>query len=146
MAVFHSHCSAPCDMVFTALWKCLLTLLHFLGNCLNLKNAELCYFLAACSAEPSFLEDTCAMHTIIWIFLIYVCMYLFPLERLVCLFIIFLLKHPFIRALPDDFDTAPLILVVLLTYGSLQLSLVLINLTKGKSYVKLVKKLSIQLV
>lgn len=43
---------------------------------------------------------------------------------------------PFIRALPDDFHTAPLILVVLLTYGSLQLSLVLINLTKGKSYVK----------
>lgn len=115
MAVFHSHCSAPCGMVFTALCECLLTLLHFLGNCLNLKNAELCYFLAACSAEPSLLEDTCAMHSIIRIFkykYVYTCS--LWKDLFICLLFFYLSILPFIKALPDDIiHTALLILVVL---------------------------------
>lgn len=64
MAVFHFHCSAPCDVMFTALYKRLLSLLT-LNKCLNVRNAELCDFLAACSAKPLSLGETCAMHSVI---------------------------------------------------------------------------------
>lgn len=116
MAVFHFHCSAPRGMIFTALCKCLLTLLDTLDNCLNLTNAELCLFLAACSAKPLLLEDTCAMHSIIWLSK-YIYMYIFFPCGEIYLFIyslfLYLSSFPFTRALPDDLiHTALLVLVV----------------------------------
>lgn len=91
---------------------------------------------SACSAEPSLLEDTYAMHSIIRIFkYMYVYTSLWK-DLFVYLLFFYLSILPFVRALPDDFHTALLILIVLFAYGTLHLSLVLINVTKGKSYLK----------
>ena len=92
-------------MIFTAWCKCLLTLLDTLNNCLNLTNAELCYFLAACGAKPLLLEDPCAVHRIIWLSK-YICIYLFHVEGFIYLFIVvsILEQLSFHKgSLPDDY-------------------------------------------